>query len=168
MFCEKELHGMKKTGCLIILLYIVCIFTYAEIFTHEAGNLEMSLPDDWLVEPDEDMLFASSPDDEIFLMSWVVTEVDQIEAAIDAVFEEVEKMITDFETESEEEFDLNGLSAYMLYGAGFYEDIEVGIVMSLVDSGDAITILFFFGTENGWTVYEEDFVNIVSSISLIT
>jgi hypothetical protein len=99
-------------------------------------------------------------------MSWVVTEVDQIETALDIVIEEVEKLITNFETEGEEELELNDLPAYMLYGSGFYEDIEVGIIMSLIDSGNAITILFFFGTENGWNSYEADFVDIVSSISL--
>jgi hypothetical protein len=62
---SKEVHGMKKTGCMIIYLCIVCIFAYAEVFTHEEGNLEISLPDNWMVEPDEDMMFASSPDHDI-------------------------------------------------------------------------------------------------------
>jgi hypothetical protein len=156
---------------LILLSLILCAsLTFAtETYKYPAeGQAIMSIdfPQAWLVEKDEEMLHATSPDELVYLNLWALQEVTQVDDAIDIIDEVLAVYLQELELNDAETGSVNDLEMVFIDGSG--EDMEGNPVTTSVvlfsPDNETVMLTFFVATPTGAQNNKNDIKEIITSI----
>lgn len=162
---------MKRSTILTILCTLAfgVSASFAEVYPHDEAGVSVTIPDNWDVDTEEDnVLFAKSPDEKVFLIFFVIDAGD--EEAGEAIAEMIGEEISDIEDAGEEkETKLKGgFIATENASTGFIEDIgkvELG-TLQFENNGKEILILGGLSSE-AESKFEEDISKIIDSLKKI-
>lgn len=117
---------MKWTAILTILCTLILSTSagFGKDYPHEEAGVSVTIPDNWEVDDEEDdVLFAESPDEKVFLIFFVIDAND--DEAENEIGKMLEEEITDIEAAGEEKKTKlkGGFVATENEGTGVIEDI---------------------------------------------
>lgn len=94
-------------------------------FTNQEAGVSFTVPAGWKAEPNGEVIQVSSPDEAVTVVLWVPTE-DTFEATIQALGDELDKMLTDVTVEGDaQELEINGIKTYVVTGTGVLDGTPV-------------------------------------------
>jgi predicted Zn-dependent protease len=135
-------------------------------YTHEEGGIQFDAPDGWKSEVDGDVLTLSAPDDSISIVFWV-PEADTFDAALEALEEELTKMVKNIKLDGEAKTDThNGMKHAGLTGSGQIEGADVLWSVDLL-LGKKPVIALTFASPGNFEKQAEGYSNLVKSIKKI-
>ena len=156
---------------LIILSLIFCtsLIFAAETYKYPAeGQAVMSIdfPDAWLVEEDEEMLHATSPDELVYLNLWALDEITQVDDAINMIDEILAVYLKELELNDAETGSVNDIEMIFIDGSG--KDMEGNPVTTSVvlfsPDNETVMLSFFVATPTGAQNNKNDIKEIITSI----
>ena len=137
-----------------------------QVFTHEEGGIQFTLPDGWKSEVEGEQLTVSPPGGGIGMVFWV-PEGDTFEAAVAALEEELGKTVKNAKFDGEAKEDThNGMPHAGLSGTGVIEGDEVGFSVDLLMAKKPVIVLTFASAEN-FKKFEADYMSLVKSIKKV-
>ncbi len=128
--------------------------------------LSISFPDEWKVEPEENILHATPKDESIYVALWALDDVENLEAALESVDKLVSPMIDEFLADEPEKVEFNNILYYFIEGSGKDndgEDVNASVAIFTPD-GETVCLIITYGTPEADEEHEEDFMNIIKSI----
>jgi len=132
-------------------------------FTHEEGGIQFDAPDGWKSEADDEQITISAPDDSISIVFWV-PEADTFAAAVDALGDELDKMIKNVKLDGEAKEDThNGMKHVSLSGSGQVEGANVLWSVDLLQAKKPVIALTFAAPGN-FEKHAEGFSKLIKSI----
>lgn len=161
---------MRKFSIVFLVVLLGCMFSYAETFEHKDAGISIWFPDNWKIDTEEEgILMADAPDEEAFAQLMVLEDAETLDAAIDALVQELDPIVKDFKLTTEgEEVDSNGLKFYIVEGEGKVDDVKMGVSLALIATQqDSICMMVMFCPEVFYKKYEKSFTKIVQSIKAI-
>lgn len=112
-----------------------------KVFRHEAGGIQFELPDGWKAEPKGELMSISSPDDSFSMFFWV-TEGDTLDAAAEALDEELAKIVKNHKLEGEaKEGTHNGMPHFSQTGSGEIEGVKFDMSVDILLAKEPVIIL---------------------------
>ena len=128
-------------GMLVLsALFLISGPVVAETFSHEEGGIEFEVPDGWQVQLDEEVLTLSTPDGTVVFSFWV-PEADTWEAAVDAMFEEIQNLVEDPDIKHQGDTELNGMPVYEVSGTGLVNEIPTEWAFNLIIAKKPVILL---------------------------
>ena len=127
---------MKKISLKVMAAMVVfsMIGLQAKTYPNNPAGVKVTIPDSWQVSGDAMSLHAQTKDGSVGL-SFVVMDSGSLDAAMDALDAELNKIITDFEVDEEaEQITINGMSAVSIDGHGIIEGEEAHVGLMLIQS----------------------------------
>jgi hypothetical protein len=135
-------------------------------YTHEEGGIQFDAPDGWKSEVDGEQITVSAPDDSISIVFWV-PEADTFDAALEALEEELDKMIKNIKLDGEAKADThNGMKHASLSGSGKVEGADVLWSVDLLMAKKPVIALTFASPGN-FEKQAEGYSKLVKSIKKI-
>lgn len=135
-------------------------------YTHEEGGIQFDAPDGWKSEAEGDQITVSAPDDSISIVFWV-PEADTFDAALEALDEELAKMIKNVKPDGEPTTDMhNGMKHAGLSGTGQIDGDNVLWSVDLLLAKKPVIALTFASPEN-FEKQAGDYAKLVKSIKKI-
>ncbi|HWS52542.1 MAG TPA: hypothetical protein VN228_00335 [Pyrinomonadaceae bacterium] len=138
-----------------------------ETFTHEEGGIQFTAPDGWKSEVEGEQLTVSPPGGGIGIVFWV-PEGDTFDAAVDALGDELEKVVKDpkLDDDSNKQGTHNGMPHASFSGSGTVNGENMAFSVDLLMAKKPVIVLTFASPEN-FKKYEADYVGLVSSIKKV-
>ncbi len=159
---------MKKIVLGIMVIVMGCLMVSAETYQHKEGGISIWFPDNWKINMEEDLLDATAPDEDAFIQLLILTDVESIEAAVEAYDSELSQIITNYkETQEAQEFEVNGMNGVMLGGEGKIEGIKMEVGVAIIETKKAYVMLMWYNTPESNPKYEKSYDKIVNSIKSI-
>lgn len=138
----------------------------SKLFSHAASGVQFELPAGWTTEPDGEQITVSAPDDSFTLVFWALDETT-FEAAIDALDEELGKIVSKAKVSREPKKDThNGMPHVSLEGTGEVEAVPIHWSVDLLMANKPVVVLTFAASDN-LEKHAGDYVNLVKSIKKI-
>ncbi len=135
-------------------------------YTHEEGGIQFDAPDGWKSEVDGEQITVSAPDDSISIVFWV-PEADTFDEALEALEEELTKMIKNVKLDGEAKTDMhNGMKHAGLSGSGQIEGANVLWSVDLLLAKKPVIALTFASPGN-FEKQAEGYSKLVKSIKKI-
>ena len=135
-------------------------------YTHEEGGIQFEAPDGWKSEVDGEQITVSAPDDSISIVLWV-PEADTFDAALEALEEELAKMVKNIKLDGEAKTDThNGMRHAGLTGKGQIEGADVLWSVNLLMAKKPVFALTFASPGN-FEKHAEDYSKLVKSIKKV-
>ena len=135
-------------------------------YTHEEGGIQFDAPDGWKSEAEGDQITVSAPDDSISIVFWV-PEADTFDAALEALEEELEKMVKNIKLDGEAKSDThNGMKHAGLTGSGKIEGADVLWSVDLLMAKKPVIALTFASPGN-FEKQAEAYSKLVKSIKKV-
>lgn len=135
-------------------------------YTHEEGGIQFDAPDGWKSEAEGDQITVSAPDDSISIVFWV-PEADTFDAALEALEEELEKMVKNIKLDGEAKSDThNGMKHAGLTGSGQIEGADVLWSVDLLMAKKPVIALTFASPGN-FEKQAEAYSKLVKSIKKV-
>ncbi len=134
----------------------------------ETPVFSISFPYDWKVEPEDNMLHAMPKDETVYVALWALDDVENLEAALESVDKLIREMVTEFQADEPDKLEFNNILYYFMEGSGKDndgEDVNAAVAIFSPDS-ETICLIITYGTPDAEEVHEEDFMNIIKSISV--
>ena len=158
----------KMSFFVVLLLFTVVPLAQAETFTYPADDPQFSItfPDDWTVEPDEQLLHAGPEDGTIYLGVWALAGAENLDSALEALDEALGNFFTEMELGEAEAMEINDIPFVAVDGTGADKDgneLDLSVALFLPDE-DAVYILLYFGTADAEEAHEDELMSIVQSI----
>lgn len=146
------------------LLFLISIFSLlsSSVKEYEMGGLSLELPEEWVVDFIGDSLLTNSPDDEVIL-ALIDTEIDEPVAAYDQVIDYLNKILSDFEIDFEDEEKLNNMNAYFVGGYAADGNMIIGFYIIETPS-DNLVLFIGFSSLYGYEEYGDIIEDISNSI----
>ncbi|MFT7621716.1 MAG: putative Zn-dependent protease [Myxococcota bacterium] len=117
----------------------------ARTYPHETAKVEVTIPDAWKVEADDDVLSATSADEMLGLV-FTVLPAAAIDEALDQLDKELASFITDMEPDGKpSEVTINGMKGITIDGKGKIEGVamDIGLMILEAPSGKVVMVLGF-------------------------
>jgi predicted Zn-dependent protease len=154
----------KTLGLLAALMLFAGLASAQEhVMTHKDAGVQFSLPAGWQSDADGDRLLVHSPDKSVAIVFFVATE-DNFEAAINAMTDEVDKIIDNVKvTNKGQEGEHNGMPMYSVSGTGTMDDKPVAWDVTLLAAKRPI-IVMGFAEPASWKKNEAAYNKLVESI----
>lgn len=160
---------MKRKWIIAVLIFFVSVSLFAEFLVFEEIGFQVDVPDTWDVFDEEGVLMAMDPDEmaAVFLVPVLSEEFDdavaEIEATLAEIMEEIEIV------DDPEEIEINGLPGMMVFGSGLMEGEPIvwGLVVVYNEETDIALFVVTFAIAEVYDEYEEDLLNILTSVSVI-
>jgi hypothetical protein len=155
----NNLKALLLTG--IALLTVS--FAGAETRVHPIG-VEVTFPDAWVAEIEEDDLFLSEEDESAAVMIMVI-DAEDVELAAEDATDELAAWVDNPKITAEgEEGNINGLAATYVEGTGTMNGVAANwLVVYIVYEGDIIMVAGW-GESAEWDPKTGDVVDIIQSI----
>ncbi len=132
-------------------------------YTHEEGGIQFDAPDGWKSEVDGEQITMSAPDDSISIVFWV-PEADTFDEALDALEEELTKMVKNIKLDGEAKSDThNGMKHAGLTGSGQVEGANVLWSVDLLMAKKPVIALTFASPGN-FEKHAEAYSKLVKSL----
>ena len=153
---------------MVVVLLLSTNFLFADEYSYPGENpvFSITFPDDWKVETDEELLHATPKDETLYLGLWALADVENIDAAMDAIDEVVAEFVDDVETDEADEMEINGIEITFVDGVGKDEEgeqVEVSVALFSPDD-ETVFVLFYFGYPETTKQHEKALVKILESI----
>lgn len=154
-------------GMMFIVLGFVMVF--GETYEHKDGGLSIWFPDNWKIKTEENVLEADAPDEDAYVQLLMLEDVDTMDAAVDALVEELDPIVKNFKLTNEgQEEKFNGLSFYVVEGEGMVEKVKMGVSVVLIATPtEQIGMMILLCPEVVYKKYEKDFEKIIKNIKAI-
>ena len=159
-------------NCIVIFLLLLSFSGFARTIPVEDAGLSLSIPDDWDqgYSEEDGSYYASSPDDQMIIIVGVMGKSELMHSErSELIHKVIMEWDLSFEVSEEEEADMNGIPVSIAYGGGVYDDVEVGgcIMLLEVEQAEYMGLVMIFGTEAGWTNYEDAVVELFVSFTVM-
>jgi hypothetical protein len=119
-----------------------------ETITHEGAGVMFDIPVAWDDMMDGEGMGLGSPDGEAYIVFMAVA-ADELEVAIDMVYEELASWVEDIQLGEAEDTEVNGLPGMLISGQGFVDGGPVLLGLMLVDTPSGqILMVVGVGQEN--------------------
>lgn len=155
----------KAFALLIALALLTALASAAQdhTMTHKEGGVQFALPAGWQSEAEGDRLLVHSPDKSVAIVFFVATE-DNFEAAIDAMVDEVDKIIDNVKvTNKGQEGEHNGMPMYSVSGNGTIDGKAVVWDVTLMAAKRPI-IVMGFAEPASWKKNEAAYNELIESM----
>jgi len=154
---------MKK----IILISAALLFASslsAKKYPHPESGVVVDIPGSWQVSGDDHSLHAQTKDGHAH-MFFQVTEADSMEAALNALDGELNKVVQNMTHDEAKDTKVNGMKAVSIDGKGTVEghNVELGILVIQTPKNKAL-IVFGMVSEEGLKKYEKGLMRILRGI----
>ncbi len=137
-----------------------------KLFSHQASGVQFELPAGWETEPDGEQITVSSPDDSFTLVFWALDETT-FEAAIDALDEELGKVVSKAKVSGEPKKDThNGMPHVSLDGTGEVEGVAMHWSVDLLMAKKPVIVLTFVAKDS-IEKHAGDYLKLIQSIKKI-
>ncbi len=136
------------------------------IFPAEDPIFSIVFPDNWKIEPDEDLLQATPADESIYLGIWAL-DVEDVEEAAAAVDEITADVVKNLKVTSTDTLVVNDIAIFLVEANGTDDEgdtINVSVFLFSPD-GDTVFITLSYGTPEAEKIHEEELFSILKSIS---
>lgn len=116
---------MKKLTLLIALSMIsLSAFTQTLSFPSSAPEFKITFPSGWKMETEDGVLSVFPKDQSIYIGLWEIADAANFEVVMDVLGEELDKVITVYETDEAEEITLNRLSMIAIDRKGIEKNVR--------------------------------------------
>lgn len=159
----------------IVLMLFISVMVLANLYADETyvypnqenPILSISFPEEWKVEPEENILHATPKDETVYIALWALEDVANLEAALESVDKIVSEMVDEFLANEPDKVEFNHILYYFIEGSGKDNDGEEvnASVAIFTPDGETVCLLITYGTPEAEEAHEEDFMNILKSIS---
>jgi len=155
---------MKKYFILFFLSLLSALFIRGEkLFLEEAG-LSFWLPDNWTKNVEADYLFAESPQKKAL---FICTMLDA--QTLDEAFNEYPEVLSEYFTQLKIETKLQNLrliekETVQINASGFYKKSEMQIVVYLLETEGAITIIICAADKSQMMSFRSIFEQVLRSL----
>jgi hypothetical protein len=137
-----------------------------KLFSHQASGVQFELPAGWKTEPDGEQITVSSADDSFTLVFWALDETT-FEAAIEALDEELGKVVSKAKVSGEPKKDThNGMPHVSLDGTGEVEGVAIHWSVDLLMAKKPVVVLTFVSSDD-IEKHAGDYAKLVQSIKKI-
>jgi hypothetical protein len=160
-----RLVSVRTFALLIALGLLTSLVSAAQdrVMTHKEGGIQFTQPAGWLSEADGDRLLVHSRDKSVAIVFFVATE-DNFEAAVDAMVDEVDKIIDNVKvTNKGQEGEHNGMPMYSISGNGTMDGQAVVWDVTLMAAKRPI-IVMGFAEPASWKKNEAAYNALIESI----
>jgi len=162
---------MKKISIIfIITLLLIAATVNADTYFYpdEYPVFAVTFPDDWMVETDEELLSATPDDESIYVGIWALEDIDDIDAAMEALDEEIQDFMTDIIAKEPVITTINEIPFVIIDGKGVYdEDVPVEFSVTIFSTdGETFFIGLYFGEPDDINFYSEELKAIISSVAI--
>ncbi len=162
---------MKKYFSLLLALSLLMSYNLsaAETYTYPDSDnpvVQITFPDGWEIEPDEEMLHAMPNDESIYLGFLALEGSNDIEDALDAVDEVLAELLSELELADFEEIENDDFVFLYSEGNGVDkegDDVNVTVALFSPD-GEMVCLVFYYGTPEAEEIHENELNAIVASI----
>ena len=161
---------MKKIIMLLILTVFIISTTIADnVFTHQTASLELSFPDHWVINTEDEILEAYSPDS-LINMFFIILESSDLEEGINEINQQLVNELGEITIISEEEeFTINGMPAYELTGSFQIDDVEQNISLDLIITPSArVMAIYSIYLPESIEKYKDDLSYIINHLKPIS
>lgn len=146
-----------------LALFAAAASAQEHVMTHKEGGVQFSLPAGWQSEAEGDRLLVHSADKSVAIVFFVATE-DNFEAAINAMTEEVDKIIDNVKiTNKGQEGEHNGMPIYSVSGTGTMDDKPIAWDVTMLAAKRPV-IVMGFAEPASWKKNEAAYNKLVESI----
>lgn len=137
-----------------------------ETYTHANGGIQFTAPAGWKSKNEGDSMTLSAPDDSISVVIWV-PKADDFEAAVDALGDELEKVIKNSKmTSPGKETTHNGMPAYTASGTGEVDNEQIAWEVDMLKAKKPVVMLSFAAPAQ-FEKHEREYKNLVDSIKKV-
>jgi len=167
---KKGVIKMKKIIMLLILTVFIISTTIADnVFTHQTASLELSFPDHWVINTEDEILEAYSPDS-LINMFFIILESSDLEEGINEINQQLVNELGEITIISEEEeFTINGMPAYELTGSFQIDDVEQNISLDLIITPSArVMAIYSIYLPDSIEKYKDDLSFIINHLKPIS
>ncbi|OQX87725.1 hypothetical protein B6D60_03295 [candidate division KSB1 bacterium 4484_87] len=159
----------RSLGLILLLLIFTVNFAHAGtkyIFPAEDPVFSIVFPDDWKIEPDENILHATPADESIYLGVWAL-DAEDIDAALDALDELTAEIVADLKVISTDTLVVNDIDILLVEAQGVDEKGLIINVSAFFFSPDdeTIFITLSYGTPEAEKAHQKELISILKSIS---
>jgi hypothetical protein len=159
---------LKMFSVAVLFLFAVVPLAQADTFSYPADDPQFSItfPDDWTVEPDEQLLHAGPKDGTIYLGVWALEGAENLDTALEALDEALGKFFTELELGEADTMEVNDIPFVAVDGTGADKDgdkVDLSVALFLPDE-NSVYILLYFGTEEAEETHEDELMSIIQSI----
>lgn len=158
------MKNVMRTLLTLTLTLGLCASAFADTKVHPSGGVSIDVPESWSSSVDGDVLVIQADDDTVGLML-AVLDAGDLDAALDAVDEEIGKHVTGLELGEPEKSEINGMAALLVDGKGKANgaDVEVGVAIVEAPSGKVV-LLFGMAASESLAKHEAAVAGIIGSI----
>jgi len=162
---------MRKRFLWLILFLLIFTVNFSRagtkyIFPAEDPIFSIVFPDNWKIEPDEDILHATPADESIYLGIWAL-DVEDLEAALEALDEVTAEIVADLKVISTDTLVVNDIDILLVEAQGIDEEGDTINISAFFFSPDdeTIFITLSYGTPEAEKIHEKELISILKSIS---
>jgi len=160
---------MKRLYFGVLFMVLGSLLVLGGTYEHKEGGISIWFPDNWKITTEEGLLEATSPDEEAYAQLLVLQDVESLEAAVETYTEELDKVVKNFKSSSEEgqEIEINGLKVFVIEGEGEVQGVTLDVGLALIGSKTAVTMMVTFNSKGAAKKYSQDFDKIVQSLKAL-
>lgn len=162
---------LKKHFIWLSLSLIIFGTTFSQagtkyVFPAEDPIFSIVFPDNWKIEPDEEMLHAAPADESLYLGLWAL-DVEDVEEATAALDEITADIVKNIKVTSTDTLEVNDITIFLVEANGDDEDGDTINVSAFFFSpdGETVFITFSYGTPEAEKIHEKELYSILESIS---
>ncbi|MBF0408747.1 MAG: hypothetical protein HQM10_15475 [Candidatus Riflebacteria bacterium] len=159
---------MRKSCLFVVVLFSMMLvgnLVSAKTLTHEAGKVEITIPDGWKEVASEDSLTVTSPDDSLAVV-FSMFEAKEADKCFDNIDKELEKALGEIKWENDGKAkvtDCNGMPCSEWSGTA--KDGKMFVDCDSIDTpADKTLGIYYFSTEESLKKFEKDLDALVRGI----
>ncbi len=160
---------MKKLFVIISSILLISNFSISETFFYPPPEIALDIPDDWLIETENNRLEATPIDESVYFGVWALEDIFSLDSALIAIDIVLSFLLTDIYLSEEVDVDeINNISVYFREGtANYFDGSPVNLLLGLFSPyGKTVFIMLIVGTPEDLETYDEAIDKIVDSIRL--
>lgn len=138
---------MKRRAlvCAVLIATLVVstwVAAQARVMNHAKSGFSLWLPDDWKLEKSAETLNATAKDGTCNLTIFAPADGATMQAALEEVDKELNKIIKNMKTGDARESTVNGCRAVYVDGSGNVDDVPVSLALCIYQKGNKNLVLF--------------------------
>lgn len=156
---------MTRSIPIALAALLLAAFTLLDWHTHRIAGVKVWVPDNWKVESRDNMLAATSPDDEVYV-GYIVASALDFEHTLESLENDLRSVVQDAKFDkTHDDFSINGMPAWGFGGTGTHNSQPVEMRIELIYTPKKrVLIVVAVGSHDGLKQHLQEVTQMLRSI----